>query len=118
MDNINCKTETDVNDAIILIPRKCSSVNLLNLPICTVKSYSDDQVDITLLNYQDLFDHIQTNGKFNGVHWIYCYVNKSNCKMTLYMRSIKSIADYLYRNYNQLNLQIYKKYSGKSNYYN
>ncbi len=118
MDNINCKTETDVNDDIIIIPRKDSSINLFKLPVSLVKSNSNNQYDITLLNYQDLFDHVKTNGKFNGVHWIYCYVNKSNCKMTLYMRSIKSVADYLYRNYNQLNLQINKKYSEKSNYYN
>ncbi len=118
MDNTNCKIKTDVKDDIIIIPRKSSSINLFKLPVSLVKSNSNNQDDITLLNYQDLFDHVQTNGKFNGVHWIYCYVNKSNCKMTLYMRSIKSVADYLYRYYNQLNLQINKKYSEKSNYSN
>ncbi len=118
MDNINCKIKTDANDDIIIIPRKGSTINLFKLPVSLVKPNSNNQVDITLLNYQDLFDHVQTNGKFNGVHWIYYYVNKSNCKMTLHMRSIKSVADYLYRNYNQLNLQINKKYSEKSNYFN
>lgn len=96
-----------MNYDIINIKRSNASLNLFEpaIPITNTPAIpiTNPQLNIKLLNYQDLFDHIKTTAISNGKYFEYIYTNNGT-KVTLYMRSIKSISDYLFRYYNDTNI--------------
>ena len=103
-----------MDDNIINIKRKNASLNLFELEsiILNAKPYLEKTKNIKLLNYQELFEHIKTSVVFNGKYFEYNYVN-NGYNVTLYMRSIKSIADYLFRYFNDTNIYCKKDKESK-----
>lgn len=104
-----------MDDNVINIKRRGASLNLFELEsiISNTKTNSmkENTINIKLLNYQDLFDYIQIVAKFDGTHYKFNYNNGLN--VTLQMRSIKSITDYLFRYWNDTN--IYSKQDNHTN---
>ena len=92
-------------DDIINIKRKGASLNLFNLESSKENKMENTNINTNIksLNYQDLFDYVKSNMNFNGSHYVFSYTNK-NINVTLKMRSIKSIADYLFRYHNDTNV--------------
>ncbi len=95
-----------MNDDVINIKRCCASLNLFEqTPLISNTRQNTDlknPPNIKILNYQDLLDHVKISASFNGSYFVYNY-NFNELKISLYMRSIKSIADYLFRYYNDTN---------------
>ena len=96
-----------MEDDIIKIKRREASLNLFEsqsvIPVTDLESSIDNPVNIKLLNYQDLLNYIKITSISHGNYFKYSYDN-NGCKVTLFMRSIKSIADYLFRYYNDTNV--------------
>ena len=93
-----------MDDDVINIRRISSS---LNLHECKTEKCSqpNTEVNIKLLKYHDLFDHIMLLANFNGTHYVFEYKNKNNLKVSLYMRNLKSIADYIFKNHNETDIK-------------
>ncbi len=96
-----------MDDNIINIKRCSASLNLFEQkPVITNTKPNTDlknPPDIKLLNYQDLLDHVKISASFDGKYFVYNY-NSNGLKVSLYMKSIKSIGDYLFRYYNDTNI--------------
>jgi hypothetical protein len=104
-----------MDDNIINIKRRSASLNLFDLDKINtnVKSNTDlkNPPNIKLLNYQDLLEHVKISASFNGKYFIYNY-DSNGLKVSLYMKSIKSIGDYLFRYHNDTN--VYCKQDNKT----
>jgi len=96
-----------MDDNIINIKRRGASLNLFEsesvIPVTNSESNVNTPVNIKLLNYQDLLEHVKVTAISNGKYFEYNYKN-NGIQVTLYMRSIKSITDYLFRYYNDTNV--------------
>jgi hypothetical protein len=92
-----------MDDNIIKIKRRGASLNLFKIDtdITNAKPSTDlkNPPNIKLLNYQDLLDHVKIAASFNGKYFIYNF-DSNGLKVSLYMKSINSIGDYLFRYHN------------------
>ncbi len=108
-----------MDDNVINIKRCCASLNLFEqTPVVAntkLKTDLKNPPNIKLLNYQDLLDHVKLAASFNGSYFIYNY-DSNGLKVSLYMKSVKSIADYLFRYYNDTNF--YCKQDNKNTNFN
>ncbi len=108
-----------MDDNVINIKRCRASLNLFEqTPVIANTKLKTDlktPLNIKLLNYQDLLDHIKITASFNGSFFIYNY-DSNGLKVSLYMKSVKSIADYLFRYHNETN--VYCKQNNKDTNFN
>lgn len=106
-----------MNDNVISIPRKNASSNIFELETTNknididvnvnTNTWANKSPNIKMLNYQDLFDHIKLKAILIGEYFEYKFV-KNGINVTLCMRSIKSISDYLFRYWNDTNIYYIK----------
>ena len=84
-------------DDIIKIKRKVVSFNLFeNKTInCAITN-----PNVTLLNYQDLFEYVCNGTTFNGTYFIFTFIDIY--KITVQMREVKSIVDYIFKYHNYM----------------
>ena len=92
-------------DNIIIIKRRNATTNLFQIDKIITKPIekinptpSYDHIELSYfinLNQQDLFDFVVVNSIYTEPYYLFHYWDKQHCKVTITMKNLRSIANYL-----------------------